>query len=192
LLGGFVGANLLLSNPREFIFLKDKLINGFKENIIKDKITKITKIKNGYKLNNKYFCKNLVVATPIWVSNKLLNLGLKFNTISVDMIHLKGNIKKGYEKRYNLFDPKEVVSVIAKQKDRSYLVFYEGKLNLKKYFSKYKIIAKKSFRPAFISSNKFLEAKLASNLFLIGDYNISSVEDSFLTGLYAANQILKK
>ncbi len=195
LLGGFIGGNLLLSSPKEFIFQKERLVAGFKDTIVKDTITKISKTKKGFTLvgrNKKYSCKNLIVATPIWVSNKLLSLGLKLNIINVDMVHVKGEVKKGFEKRFNLFDPQEVVSVIARQSNGSYLVFYEGKLDLEKYFSRYKVITKKTFRPAFTSVREFLEARLAENLFLIGDYNISSVEDSYITGIYAANQIIKK
>lgn len=195
LLGGFIGADLLLSGPKEFIFQKEKLITPFEKNIVNDKIIEIKRVKGGYKLKSSkkiYSCKNLVVATPIWVSNKLLKLNLNLKTINVDMIHLNGKIKKGFEKRFNLFNPKEIVSVIAKQADGSFLVFYEGRLKLGLYFNDYKIIKKISFKPALTTAQKFIESKLAKNLFLIGDYNISSVEDSYLTGVYAANQIIKE
>lgn len=191
-------AQLVLYDPHEFIFLKDKLINDFKSKIVKDLATKISSKEGKHivttKKGEKYTCKNLVIATPISVSNKLLKLNLKMDTVLVNMIHLKGKIKEEYSlQNFQLFLPKNNdVCVIAKQSNGDYLYYYHGKPNIKKFFTNFKIMKKHNFDPAIEYIKKpYLESNLGNNQYLIGDFNVTGIEDCFITGIYAANQILK-
>ena len=59
-------------------------------------------------------------------------------------------------------------------------------------WSKEKIIANHSWDPAgTINGHKLIECNRGNNMYLIGDYNIAGLEESFITGLYSANQIIK-
>ncbi|MBL0716504.1 MAG: hypothetical protein JJV89_00500, partial [Desulfosarcina sp.] len=60
------------------------------------------------------------------------------------------------------------------------------------YYESYEIVKKINWNPGMIiPKDEFVEQKIDENMYLASDYNLSLLEDSFLTGLYAANQIIK-
>ena len=180
----------------EFKFLKDKLIKGFKRKIINDSVIRVSKAKDIYKVKTKkktYFTKNLVIATPPHISAKLLKLNKIKKTVKAHMFHLRGTLKKTWEEcEANLFSDNNRMFAIAHQQDNSYLFYSLGdKPNFNIYFSKYKIIKHHFWNPAFnLSGHELWDCEIKKNLFLIGDHNICGLEDSYITGMYAANKII--
>jgi hypothetical protein len=180
----------------EFTFLKDKMIRAFKKNILIDTITKITKEKEHYLLKTKkktYQAKNVVVATPPHISKKLLHLKKIKKPVSGHLFHLTGKLKDPSKYGdYNFFSEESPTYLIIKQIDSSYLFYSKNKNpDFKKYFQKHKIIHHKFWNPAYnFEGNIILECEQDKNLYLIGDHNFPSLEDAYITGLYAANQII--
>jgi len=41
-----------------------------------------------------------------------------------------------------------------------------------------------------INGHTLIESNRGNNLYLIGDYNVAGLEESYTTGIYAANQII--
>jgi hypothetical protein len=109
------------------------------------------------------------------------------------MLHIKGNpntiISK---KRYQLFSPNSEVQAIANLQEGSYLFYYKHKQpSLKNYFSNYKVIGSQSWDPAgTINGHNLIESNRGKNMYLIGDFNIVGLEESYITGIYAANKII--
>ena len=65
--------------------------------------------------------------------------------------------------------------------------------DFKKYYETYKIVRRLYWDPGMvIPRGEIIEQKLESGVYLASDYNLSLMEDCFLTGLYAANQIINK
>ena len=142
---------LLNSNMHEFKFDFEKITKGYKKRIINDEIKSIKKEGEVYVLKGNagrlYFSRKVVVATPIQVSKKLLKLKKMNKVVNAYMYHLEGSIRKEWEsKDFQLFSPDHNVCVIARQTDKTFLVYSKKKPNLKRYFKKYKIIYKKSWR----------------------------------------------
>ena len=180
----------------EFIFQKDKMIKDFKKDILIDTVIKIVK-EDHYIIKTKKnsFCaKNVVVATPIHVSKELLNLKKIKKPTSMHVLHVSGRIRERWRsKDYHWFSEEEPLYVLGNQRDGTYLMYLkEQNTNLGKYFYEYKIIAHKFWNPAFNPGGSvLLECEQDENLYMIGDYNLMNMEDAYITGLYAANQIIK-
>ena len=65
------------------------------------------------------------------------------------------------------------------------------KPNLNHFFDYPKIIAKKVWAPAgTINGHTLIESSRGNNMYLVGDFNIAGLEESYITGIYAANQII--
>jgi hypothetical protein len=187
----------LLFKSYEFSFQKDQAINGFKDKIIFDSIEKIERgspHKIITKSKKEYFAKNLVIATPPHISQKLLGLKEIKDPVSAYLFNIKGTLKKEWVGQYELFDPKDELITVGKQGDDSYLVYSQTeKPNLKRVFEKYTVFYTKKWDPAFnMVGNTLLECKQGHQVYLIGDYNIIGLEEAYITGIYAANQIIKK
>lgn len=182
----------------EFHFLKDKKTNDIEKNIIFDSVKQICKHKNYYEIKTKrekrYYAKNLVVAASPEMSFKLLKLPAAAG-VSVHMFHINGEMKEPWKYyKINLFDNSSDIFAIARQENGTYLVYSKNKnIKLFNLFKKYSIIARKFWNPAFILRHKNLvDSRIDKNLYLIGDYNICGLEDSYITGVFAANDIIKK
>ncbi len=179
----------------EFLFLKDEMIKGFKENIKIGSVAKISKEKDFYSIKTKkktFKSKNLVVATPPNTSQKLLNLKDMRKNNNCHIFHISGKVRKHYDNCMINFLINDSTYVLAKQKDETF-IFLTEKSNprFEDYFYNYKIIRHKFWNPAFnMLGNVCWECKLDKNLYLIGDHNATNLEDTFITGLYAANRII--
>lgn len=173
----------------------EKIIKPFKSRIIKDSVKKIIRKKDIFVLKTKsgktYSCKKLVVATPMKITNKLLKPQKIKGGINVSFYHLKGEIKELYDRKgYNFFSVKEA-SAISKEADGTYLYFFSGKDQIKKYFKKWKVITKMEWKPClYFIGDQYVNLNPAKNLFLANDHNVPSMEDAFINGHYTAKLVM--
>ena len=181
----------------EFHFLKEKFLSGIKRKIIFGKVVRISKKRDSYEVKFKkevLSCKNLVVATPPHISKRLLGIQKIKKPAKAYMFHIRGVIRPPWADDYELFSQHSELIDIAHQHDGSYLLYCLSPTpNLSKYFSEHDLVKKLHWDPAFNAAGHVLwDCEVKSNLFLIGDHNIIGMEDAFITGIYAANQIVKK
>lgn len=179
----------------EFIFLIDEFIKDIRKKIYKDTIIQIKKGKNFYTLQSKkrtLYAKNVVVATPPSVSKKLLHLNKIKKAVKNHIFHIAGIRHEPNKHDAVFYPPKDQLVVNLVQCDGTYIVYAtEEKPRFENYFSEYKIIRHKFWNPAYHIGTKVLwECEQDKNLYLIGDHNIVCMEDAYITGLYAANQII--
>lgn len=179
-----------------FSFKKEKMIRSFKEKIKCSYVNNIAYKHGNYKLkavNDFFYTKNLVLATQIDWSKNFTSVKKTNKPINTNMLHVKGILKNNFTKKdYQLFSPPSNVQAIANLNDSTYLFYYKQEQpKLEKYFTNYQIIAHKYWNPAgTINGNTLIESNRGNNMYLIGDFNICGLEESFITGLYAANQII--
>jgi len=186
----------LITPIYRFKFEKEKMIKPFKEKIILKEVTDIKYKNKRYKIKTDegfFNSKNIVLATDISWSKKYAKIKKVNKTVNTNMVHVKAvpnNIISN--KKFHLFSPPGNVQAIANLGGGSYLFYYKEKIDdVNNYFIKPKIIGKKRWEPAgTINGHNLIECNRGNNMFLIGDYNIAGLEESYITGLYCANQII--
>jgi len=179
-----------------FNFEKEKMIEPFKEKILNGSVTDVTYTNDQYKVRSGrdiFHAKNLVLATQIDWSKHFADVKKTNKPVGTNMLHIKGTPKKIVSRKYyQLFSHPSNVQAMADLKDGTYLFYYKHKRpQLKKYFIDPKIIAHHYWHAAGnINGHTLIESNRGNNLYLIGDYNIVGLEESYITGIYAANQIM--
>ena len=89
---------------------------------------------------------------------------------------------QGHNGLYALFQMKPGVDLVYSK---------YGSIDLSVYYTSYEIVRDVSWNPAMIvPDDTFIDQRLDTNLYLASDYNISGLEEAFLTGFYAANRII--
>ncbi|MCK4416339.1 MAG: hypothetical protein KAU84_04225, partial [Thermoplasmatales archaeon] len=135
----------------------------------------------------------VVLATQIDWSKKFAGVKKTNKPVNTNMLHVRGIPKSIVaRKEYQLFAPPSSVQVIADLKDGTYL-FYYGQEHppLEKFFKDPHIITHKYWNPAgTINGHILIESNRDNNMYLIGDFNVCGLEESYITGIYAANQII--
>ncbi len=179
-----------------FNFEKDKMIQPFIDNILICHVDDII-YKNGFykiKINKEFIqSKNIVLATPITWSKRYAGVSNTNLPVSTHMFYLKGIPKKIISRKsYQLFNPGNNIQAIANLKNGSFLFYYKNeKPPLDLFFIKPQIIESKTWNCAgTINGHILIESSRGNNMYLIGDYNIAGLEDAYITGIYAANQLI--
>jgi len=188
----------LITPIYKFRFEKEKMIKPFENKITLGNVEDITYKNNQYKIkykDNFLTSKNLVLATEINWSKQYAQIKKTNKPVTTKMYHISATpkkiIRKGY---YHLFSSPSNVQAIANLKDDTFLFYYKNEpAPIKNYFQKYKIISSKTWDPAgTINGHTLIESNRGNNLYLIGDFNVAGLEESYITGLYCANQINNK
>ena len=185
----------LITPIYRFRFEMDKMINPFKENITIGHVDDLT-YKNGhYKIkieSNFIQSKNIVLATQIDWSKRFAGVEKTNLPVKTHLLHVKGSPKHFISKKdYQLFGPPSNVQAIANLKDGTHLFYYKNKQpSLNQFFNNPHIIAKKDWNPVgTINGHTLIESNRGNNMYLIGDFNLAGLEEAYITGIYAANQI---
>jgi len=180
-----------------FTFEKERMIAPFQDQIALGSVTDV-RYKNGYykiKFNDQRFSsKNIVFATDIRLSQRFAGVKETNKPISTNMLHIKGKPKDIVaRKKYHLFSPIGDVQAIADLQDGTYLLYYKQKRpKLEEYFFNPQVLASHFWDFAgTINGHTLIETNRGNNMYLIGDYNVAGLEESYITGLYCANQIIQ-
>lgn len=177
----------------------DKLTKKYKKRIKITTVKKVKRTKNNTYIvltdNSIYKTKYLVFAAPEKSLRNVYKLPKPLSQQDAYSVHVKGNKKQPYyNKKAILFHPDNDINMMWNEYKYNDILFSKKPIkSLKKYYSSYEIVKKIHWSPALIiPGKKLIDQNFEPNAFLASDYNISLLEDSFLTGLYAANQIIKK
>lgn len=188
-------SEMMRNNPTEFYFEKEKMIAPFKDKIVIDTTIEITKENDLYHIKTEdgaYTATHVVVATQPWIAKTLLKIEKQNEPISAYMKHVSGEIKRAFRKKpMHVYHSQHDIVTLVRQGE-TYLVYHkQPDINLEHYFDSYTIIHEQAWNPAFVHTGPaVIEAKRDQSLYLIGDHQIAGMEDAFITGIYAAHQII--
>jgi len=139
---------------------------------------------------------NLVLATPATVTTQLLGLNQPLRqTCKLYVYHVRAKLKEKYShKEMNVFPFVSKIVFTAVMDDGSYLVYTRENddqlLNL--VCDSYEMIGNKGWEKAmFVYGQAYVEQNYGERLFVAGDHNGLGLEPTAISGVYAANQIIK-
>ncbi|MCA9189756.1 MAG: FAD-dependent oxidoreductase, partial [Planctomycetales bacterium] len=95
-------------------------------------------------------CRQLVLATPIALANRLLGPGYSQPTrqgIDVSYYHVRGKLRNTYQGPARNFFPVEDGAVLSREQDGSFLYFYRNDY-IDRYFSQYEVITHDTWKTA--------------------------------------------
>lgn len=186
----------LITPMYEFSFHREKITSKLSDHIIYDTVTKITR-GNPYTIDTKsgrqYQAANVVVATPPQISQQLLSIPTIKKPNNIFSFYIEGELKDQWRTgEYQTFDPSSEMVILDNISTNTCVLYSKKeKPNLSLLFENQRVLEQKNWCPAFhLIGSILLDCRLANGLYLIGDHNIAGLEDSYITGLYAANQII--
>ncbi len=179
-----------------FTFEKDEMIEPFQKKVLSSNATDITYNNGQYAVKsekNTFHAKNVVLATQIDWSKHFSGVKKTNKPVDTNMLRIKGTPKKSISRKdFQLFSSPSNVQAIANLKDGTYLFYYKHKRpRLTNYFVNPNVIAHHYWDlVGTINGHSIVESNRGKNLYLIGDYNVAGLEEAYITGIYAANQIM--
>ncbi len=181
----------------EYSFRLDALTAGFEDSLLSDSVTRLARSSDGYVLHTlsgeTFTADNVVVATPIDVSARLLGLEQIKAPMDAHMFVLTGSLRHPWSQAtHSLFPEVDDTFAIAKQPGgRTLFASASEHPDFSRFFETWEVIEHHHWNPAFhLGGSALLECEQGPGLYLIGDHNVCTLEDSYITGVYAAKRIL--
>ncbi|MEE8536669.1 MAG: NAD(P)-binding protein [Acidobacteriota bacterium] len=192
-----VGALPTIIPMFEYTFRFDLLMTGFEDTVLLDSVTGVTPTADHYSIQTRngasFSADNVVVATPIDVSARLLDLGPVKSPISAHMFLVRGNLRRPWaQATFSLFPEGDQTLGIAQQTGGPILFCSVSEdPDFTRHFTTWEVVEHHHWNPAFhLEGDALLECEQGPGLYLVGDHNVCNLEDAYITGVYAANSIL--
>ena len=187
----------IIMRTYEFEFQRDRLTDPFSSLIERDTVTGIgTGCERRWRITTaggrQLEANHVVVATPLNRSQQLVPITEPVNpATSVFMFHVRGQLKPAYHGRSMYFFPPESSDIVMVHEPDKTCLFYSQSMtpDLGAYFEHHAVIFQKHWDPALFLGPHVLESDRGEGLYLIGDHSVCSLEDAYITGLFAANRI---
>ncbi|MGI9286937.1 MAG: hypothetical protein ACR2P1_16245 [Pseudomonadales bacterium] len=202
-LGSLTGNGL---NYHDWSDLVPKLTKGYADQIVIETVESVREINGGeaYQATSgsrTWRAKNLVLALP--GSARVAfgqDIGIEDTNpardIDLHVFHIKGKRRAFYKPGCSLLLGMKVqvpMLFVLPGEDGPVDVLYAntGEPDFSTYYEDYKIIVHKHWSPALqLTKGPFRKLQPKPHVFMIGDHNIGGLEESYLTGLFAANKII--
>lgn len=181
----------------EYTFRFDALTAGFDRSLLFDSVSQLTRSADHYLIRTRssgsFTADSVVVATPTNVSAQWLDLGTLKRPIEAHMFVVSGRLRRPWSRAtYSLFPEEDDTFAIAQQVGGRVLLVSAAELpDFSRFFDSWEVVEHHYWNPAFhLDGNTLLECEQGPGLYLIGDHNVCTLEDSYITGVHAANRIL--
>lgn len=141
-----------------------------------------------------YFANNIVLALPYKSAKQLFSVPKPKHNIPIYVMEVMGERNNCCKnKKVVFFNPKNNdITILWKQITGSDVIFSKvPEPQLDKYYTDYSIINTIYWDTAVVlSGENWLDQIMEEGLYLASDYNICGLEDAYITGVFAANQII--
>jgi glycine/D-amino acid oxidase-like deaminating enzyme len=195
-----VGAYFTTGRPRraDWSDTVASLTRGYSDRIVIDKVESIEETEGGeaYRVaarERRYLAKRLVLSTPVAASAELMNVPSDAQQIHCHVFHIQGRRRSLYRPKCSLvMRPEDEVKLFDAQPDGIDVVYsaHVGP-DFGRYYEDHRVLEHHFWQPAIqLSRADWRPLQPRPNLFTIGDYNVCGLEDSYVTGLFAANKII--
>ncbi len=176
----------------------ERLSADYRDRIVRDKVVAVERegqegpfvVEAG---EGRWRANQLVVAVPNRNAEAFFPLEGKPHDIPYCTLHVRGTRRSEYMPGKTVFLRAEhPVRVLWPQRNGIDIIFSpEPEPDLSAYYSDYEVVAAAAWKTAVqLNFGAFRPLQPSPNLFTIGDYNICGLEDSYVTGLFAANRII--
>jgi hypothetical protein len=174
------------------------LPNGWAEKIVKCRVTQLHRTTDGLWQvtagDKTYSAENVVLALPFHNARQLYNVPQPEHNIPIYVLEVEGERNKCCQnKEVVFFQPQEHdITILWKQTTGTDVIFSKvERPELNKYYTKHRVVNTVYWKTAVVlSGTEWFAQKLEKGLYLASDYNICGLEDAYITGVYAANQII--
>jgi glycine/D-amino acid oxidase-like deaminating enzyme len=176
-----------------------RLVAGFEDRVILGVVTALSRNGEGWSLatatGRQFLARRVVIAVPYHNASKLYPVPQPYLPTSGTILAVRGERRPLYRgKRFVLLHPEaNGVALVWRQACGEDLVFgIRPDPDLTGVFESPAVTGKVTWKTAVVVSNgDWSPSRLEPGLFLAGDYNLCGMEDAYLSGLCAANLILK-
>jgi Flavin containing amine oxidoreductase len=180
----------------------DRLSNGFRARIQTDRVVAVEPMSDGVMnvvtAGREFRARNVVITTPARNTrefSKALDLPIDPGFLEVPMIslHIKGLRRPEYRpgKIVYLGHGEPITSLLPLGPGFDVLYSRTIAPDLVPYYEHHEIAGRVDWKTAVqLATSSWRPLAPRPGLFTIGDYNICGLEDSYITGLFAANQII--
>jgi hypothetical protein len=175
-----------------------RLTAGFADDIVMAKATRVEEVDRGRAFEvvadaRRFHARYLVMAVPCRNADELLSTDCHVRDIPYCTIHVRGLRKRRYLPGKTVFlREHHAVRVLWPQRNGEDIAFGDTvKPDLSRYYEDYEITNACAWKTAIqLAGRRWRPLQPRANLFTVGDHNICGLEDSYLTGLFAANRII--
>ncbi len=182
-----------------FRYTVKKFTAGYEGKIKLGNVTKVAKNEEGifnvHSSVGDFMAKNIVFAAPHKSLVSVYDLPKPFIEQAAYVFYVTGTREDIYkDKKAVVMRPKHHdIFMLWTQKNGADIIYSKNSQpDFNQYYENWQVVKRIHWDPGMIiPKDGFVEQKLDENVYLASDYNLSLMEDSFLTGLYAANQIIE-
>jgi len=176
----------------------ERIAEGWSDRIVRARATAVEEVSDGEAFvveagGREYRAKNLVVAVPGRNAAELIDTECTALDVPYCTLHIRGTRRRLYAPGRTVFLRDEhPVTILWPQGRRGMDIAFgpEPDPDLSEYYSDYELVRALRWKTAVqLSGDRWRRLQLRDNLFAVGDHNIVGLEDSYLTGLHAANRI---
>lgn len=142
----------------------------------------------------EYAADLLVLATPALETQRLLDLPQIRETCELYVFHLRATLRPAFAPHaMNLFPFSSPVVLTAVQDDGTFLVYTrDADADLGQVCTSWEVLGSRAWRRAmYVSGSAYLEQQYGPTLFTAGDHNGLGLEPAAISGIYAANQVIR-